>query len=266
MRFGAALACCALILLAADVDGLRLPRGHVSRGWRGSGAGSFPRRSGDLNARTGGGGDDEGGNGDDNEDGGGGIGGMLDRLKKNPEFVEDVKTYTASVAIALAIRTLIVEPRYIPSLSMYPTLDIGDQLAVEKVSKLVREYQRGDIVVFRPPERYREIVTSNPAYATRRNAANEDLIKRIIAVEGDVVEVKRGGKVLLNGEELREPFIEESPEYTFDPVTVPKGMVLVLGDNRNRSMDSHIWGFLPVENIIGRAVATYWPPTRVSGL
>ena len=66
----------------------------------------------------------------------------------------------------------------------------------------------------------------------------------------------------MNGVLQVEPYINEDPEYVLPPTTVPAGMVLVLGDNRNRSFDSHIWGLLPQENIIGRAVLKYWPPWR----
>ena len=81
-------------------------------------------------------------------------------------------------------------------------------------------------------------------------------------VQGDKVEVM-GGKLFVNGIEQVEPFTAEDAEYEFGPVIVPPGDVLVLGDNRNHSLDGHIWGFLPAENVIGRAVFVYWPPWRV---
>jgi type IV secretory pathway protease TraF len=80
--------------------------------------------------------------------------------------------------------------------------------------------------------------------------------------QGDRVEIM-GGKLFVNGEPQDEPFTAENAEYEFGPVVVPKGDVLVLGDNRNHSLDGHIWGFLPAENVIGRAVFVYWPPWRV---
>jgi signal peptidase I len=80
--------------------------------------------------------------------------------------------------------------------------------------------------------------------------------------QGDKVEVKNG-KLYINNEMQDEPFVAEDAEYTFGPVTVPPGKVLVLGDNRNHSLDGHIWGFLPKENVIGRAVFIYWPPWRL---
>ena len=76
------------------------------------------------------------------------------------------------------------------------------------------------------------------------------------------MEVKTGGTLYVNGVAQAEPFAFEKAFYDFGPVTVPDGAVLVLGDNRNHSRDGHIWGFLPTENIIGRAVLNYWPVWR----
>jgi len=188
---------------------------------------------------------------------------FLDTLRawiKSDEGREDVQTYTLSLAIALILRLTIIEPRYIPSLSMYPTFDVGDQLAVEKVTKRIRPFHRNQVIVFNPPDSFREIMANN--YGGSNKKSKEALIKRIVAVEGDEVKV-RGGKLYINGAKQDEPFTAEDAAYEFGPVTVPAGDVLVLGDNRNHSLDGHIWGFLPKENVIGRAVFIYWPPWRV---
>lgn len=74
----------------------------------------------------------------------------------------------------------------------------------------------------------------------------------------------RNGELYVNGEQVDEPFIAERPEYTMPRFTVPEGCVFVLGDNRNHSFDSHYWGPLPEENIIGKAVLKYWPPWRLA--
>ncbi|CAM9484167.1 unnamed protein product [Discosporangium mesarthrocarpum] len=169
---------------------------------------------------------------------------------------EDLKTYAVSLALALTMRTFVLEPRYIPSLSMYPTFEIGDQLAVDKFSKYFRTYQKKDVVVFRPPPAFNE-------YTTR--TGDEALIKRIIAVGGDTVQIK-SGSLYINGEEQFEDYTFEEPEYQWGPDKVPAGMVMVLGDNRNHSLDSHIWGFLPEENVIGRAIFKYWPPWRAGAV
>lgn len=178
---------------------------------------------------------------------------LLNRWKSlEQETRDDIKATSASFIFAILLRLFIVEPRFIPSLSMFPTFDVGDQLLVDKVSnKLKRPYQRRDVVVFHPSETYVELTGNNDA-----------LIKRIVGVSGDTINV-RDGKLFVNGVQQIESYINESPDYNLDDMKVPEGMLLVLGDNRNHSFDSHIWGFLPQENVIGRAVVKYWPLWRL---
>ena len=110
--------------------------------------------------------------------------GFLDGIRqwlRSNEAKEDIKTYTVSLAIALLLRFLIIEPRFIPSLSMYPTFEVGDQLAVEKVTKRIRPFERNAVVVFNPPKTFRTIV--NDRYGGETAKAKEALIKRIVAVE-----------------------------------------------------------------------------------
>ena len=103
--------------------------------------------------------------------------GWLAAITGDEELAEDLRVYGKTLAVCLAIRFLIVEPRFIPSLSMYPGLDVGDQLAVEKVTKLARPrdapYRRNEVVVFNPPQSFKDIVNSR--------ARNEALIKRVVA-------------------------------------------------------------------------------------
>jgi hypothetical protein len=109
---------------------------------------------------------------------------FLDTLRswlRSDEGKDDIKTYTLSLGIALLLRLTIIEPRYIPSLSMYPTFDVGDQLAVEKVTKRIRPFSRNEVVVFNPPDRFREIMVTN--YGGSNKKTKEALIKRIVAVE-----------------------------------------------------------------------------------
>jgi signal peptidase I len=101
--------------------------------------------------------------------------------------------------------------------------------------------QRGDIVVFRFPR--------DPS---------RDFIKRVVAVPGETVEV-RAGVVFVNNKKLTEPYILDSPTYSKEPTVVPPGEYFVLGDNRNNSSDSHVWGPVPVTEIVGKAWVTYWP-------
>jgi len=186
------------------------------------------------------------------------FGNMMEKWNQDPEFQEDVKTFFTSLTVALAIRFTLVEPRFIPSLSMYPNFDVGDQLTVDKISKNWRTYQRRDVVVFNPPPAFYQF--------TGTDRAGEALIKRIVALAGDTVEIKKGGTLFVNGEAQEEAFTNEAAAYKFGPVKVPEGCVLVLGDNRNQSLDGHIWGFLPVENIIGRATLKFWPPWHVGSV
>mmetsp|Transcript_46237 Transcript_46237/g.86291 ORF Transcript_46237/g.86291 Transcript_46237/m.86291 type:complete len:336 (+) Transcript_46237:10-1017(+) len=187
-----------------------------------------------------------------------GIQALIQKLKEDPEFQEDVKTFFSSLTVALLIRGFLVEPRFIPSLSMYPNFDIGDQLTVDKISKRWRDYQRRDVVVFNPPPAFSQAVGGD--------RSGDALIKRIVALAGDTVEVKNGGTLYINGEPQDEPFTNEAARYEFGPVTVPEGCVFVLGDNRNQSLDGHVWGFLPVQNIIGRATLKFWPPWHIGSI
>lgn len=103
------------------------------------------------------------------------------RWMRSEEGRGDVQTYFVSLAIALLLRFTIVEPRYIPSLSMYPTFEVGDQLAVEKVTKRIKPFYRSEVVVFNPPQTFRDIMTEN--YGQSQARSREALIKRIVAIE-----------------------------------------------------------------------------------
>ncbi len=172
--------------------------------------------------------------------------------EENP-VIEIVKTLATAFILAIGIRTLVAEARYIPSSSMEPTLEINDRLIIEKISYRFKTPQRGDVVVFSPTDKLKE------------QNFKDAFIKRVIGLPGETVEV-RGEKVYVNGKALREKYIEEAPEYTYGPVTVPQGQYLVLGDNRNNSYDSHYWGFVPRKNLIGRAIVRFWPINRLGSL
>jgi signal peptidase I len=159
---------------------------------------------------------------------------------------ETIRIFVVALAIALFLRTFIVEPRFIPSGSMEPTLQVGDRILVDKISQQWQEPKRGDILVFYPPK--------SPAIEDNTKA----YIKRLIGIEGDRIAVKNG-KVYRNDEPLDEPYIAEAPKYTMRQVIVPKGHYWMMGDNRNHSNDSHIWGFLPKENAIGKATIIFFP-------
>jgi len=171
------------------------------------------------------------------------------RLSKSQR--ENLQILAIALTLAIVIRFFIAEPRYIPSDSMVPTLEIGDRLVVEKVTYRLHPPRAGDIVVFDPPPLLQEF-----GYAP-----DKAFIKRIIGQPGDVIEVQKG-RVYLNGQPLAETYIAESPAYEMLPVQVPESQYFVMGDNRNNSNDSHVWGFLPQQNIIGRAVFRFFPIDR----
>ena len=161
--------------------------------------------------------------------------------------------------VALLLRWLVVEPRWIPSGSMLPTLQLQDRILVEKVRPhLGRNFKPGTVVVFHPPAQLVE-AGYDPSSA---------LIKRVMAGPGDRVEIL-GGRLLRNGIPVDPDWGAEPMDYQFGPVVVPPGHLLVLGDNRNASLDSHVWGPLPRQEVIGTAFWRYWPlqrfgPIRIS--
>jgi signal peptidase I len=160
------------------------------------------------------------------------------------------------LCVALLLRWLVIEPRWIPSGSMLPTLELQDRILVEKVRpKLDRPLPNGTIVVFHAPA-----VLVEAGYDPK--AA---LIKRVVGQPGDDIEV-RDGQLLRNGDPVLEPWRSEAMDYSFGPITVPEGELLVLGDNRNASLDSHVWGPLPRKEVIGTALFRYWPLRRVGAI
>ena len=165
---------------------------------------------------------------------------------------ENLQVVAIALVLVFIIRSFIAEPRYIPSDSMYPTLHVGDRVVVEKLSHYFRPIQRGDILVFSPPS-----LLQKQGYT-----ANQAFIKRAIATPGEKVEI-HDGLVYINDTPLTEDYIAEIPHYRLLPARVPDDTLFMMGDNRNNSNDSHIWGFLPENNEIGRAVFRFWPPDRI---
>jgi signal peptidase I len=171
------------------------------------------------------------------------------KTTENP-WVEGLKTIGLSAILAFGIRTFVAEARYIPSGSMEPTLQVNDRLIVDKLGYHFKDPQRGDIVVFSPTD------------TLEKQNFHDAFIKRVIGLPGETVEVK-SGRVYVNDRPLSEKYIKEIPDYHWGPQKVPQGSYLVLGDNRNNSYDSHYWGFVPRDKIIGRAVVRFWPVGRV---
>ena len=178
------------------------------------------------------------------------------------KLYELVETVVIIVFIVLFIQSFGVQAFKIPSGSMLPTLQIGDHLLVNRFiyglrlpfsGKLlvpIAEPKRGDVIVFRFPK--------DPS---------TDYIKRVVGLPGDTVEV-RDKTVYINGEKAADPHahftdgmipdITRGPRDEFGPARVPKGHLFVMGDNRDNSYDSRFWGFVPEENVLGKAFILYW--------
>jgi signal peptidase I len=165
---------------------------------------------------------------------------------------ENLQIIGIALALALLIRAFVAEPRYIPSDSMIPTLEVGDRLVVEKISYRFHPPAMGDIVVFDPPQQLQ----------IQGYAKDQAFIKRVIGTSGQIIEVKNG-KVYRNYTPLTEGYIAEPPDYQMEAVRVPDHYLFVMGDNRNNSNDSHVWGFLPEQNVIGHACFRFWPMSRI---
>jgi signal peptidase I len=159
-------------------------------------------------------------------------------------FKEVFETLLIAVFLILVIEGLSDRVK-IEGSSMLPSLHQNDRVIVSKVSYRSKEIQRGDILVFDYP--------NNP---------EEEYIKRVIAISGDTISI-RDGKLILNGEVLLEPYIENYILGKFEEITVPENTVFVLGDNRNHSSDSRFWGPLPIDYVVGKAVFVYWPFSEI---
>ena len=160
------------------------------------------------------------------------------------------------VLLALLLRWAVLEPRWIPSGSMLPALQLQDRVLVEKLrARLHRPIPIGTVVVFHPPA----------ALLAAGYDPKAALIKRVVAQAGDAVEV-RDGVLWRNGSKAAIDWSAEPMDYQLEPLTVPPDHLLVLGDNRNASLDSHLWGPLPQRALIGTAVLRYWPLNRFGWL
>lgn len=172
---------------------------------------------------------------------------------------ENLQILAIALSLALLIRIFVAEPRYIPSDSMLPTLQVGDRLIVEKISYRFHPPALGDIIVFEPPSQLQTQLQ------LEGYAKDQAFIKRVIGESKQLVSVKNG-KVYINQKPLEENYLADPPDYNWGPKQVPENELFVMGDNRNNSRDSHIWGFLPKQNVIGRAFFRFWPLNRIGFL
>lgn len=188
-----------------------------------------------------------------------------------------------ALVLALLIKTFLVQAFSIPSDSMMNTLQRGDRVLVDKLTPWFgSEPERGEVVVFHDPGGWLEGEPTPEPNVLQEflsfiglmpSAEEKDLIKRVIAVGGDTVSCKEGGKVILNGKALDEtsyiyPGSSPCGDKPFGPLTVPKGSIWVMGDNRQNSLDSRYHqnlaggGTVPNDQVVGRAVFVAWPVTR----
>jgi signal peptidase I len=181
-----------------------------------------------------------------------------------------------ALVVALVIKTFLVQAFFIPSSSMEPTLVPGDRVLVNKLAYRFGDLHRGDVVVFQNP---------NEAALPDRNGVealfhwlgeglglqhpeDEDLIKRVIGLPGDTIAI-RDHTVVVNEDPIAEPYLTKEALGSmsdYGPVTVPRGELFVLGDNRGNSSDSRVIGFVPEGNVVGRAFVIIWPPGDAGGL
>ena len=173
------------------------------------------------------------------------------------QFLREIlETVGLAVILFLVINFFSARVRVLGS-SMVPTLNNGEYVLIGRLAYKLGDYQRGDIIVFRPPM-YPDIPLWQRLFGLPNFGDQyEDYIKRIIGLPGETVRIANG-TVFINDVALSESYIAAAPIY-YGEWTVPEGQLFVLGDNRNNSADSHAWGFLPEENILGKALVVYWP-------
>ncbi|MEU2431211.1 signal peptidase I [Streptomyces sp. NPDC007861] len=255
-------------------------------GGPGGPAGRADRGPGDHDVPAGGASGGGAGHGDEAADGDGPDGGSESR--KHRSFWKELPLLIGiALILALLIKTFLVQAFSIPSDSMMNTLQRGDRVLVDKLTPWFgSEPERGEVVVFHDPGGWLESAQTPEPNALQQflsfiglmpSAEEKDLIKRVIAVGGDTVECKEGGKVKVNGKELDEssyihPGSTPCDDEPFGPITVPEGRIWVMGDNRQNSLDSRYHQELPgngtvsVDDVVGRAVVVAWPLGRWSTL
>jgi len=200
-------------------------------------------------------------------------------------FAEQVGVVAAALFFAFVIQAFAVKPYVIPSGSMLPTLQVGQRVLVDRFSHRIGGAPKlGEVTVFMPPPGASlsggqcAIAGEGPSYdagpllhrscsQALPGAGPKPFVKRVVGLPGDTIAV-RGGHVVRNGVRAAEPFAAPcggGPECNLDPIVVPAGHYFLMGDNRGDSDDSRYWGPVARGQIIGHAVATYWPPSRIGG-
>ena len=181
-----------------------------------------------------------------------------------------------ALLLTMLVKGFLVQAFYIPSRSMEPTLDVGDRVVVNRLAYRLGQPQHGQVVVFLRPTRGAAEADGGGALALLRRAVaaglggtppgSEDLIKRVVGLPGDVVQ-GRDGRLWRNGEQVDEPYLPpQTFTSDFGPVRIRPGYYWMMGDNREDSADSRVFGQVPASALVGRAVLTVWPPPHVGGL
>jgi signal peptidase I len=178
-----------------------------------------------------------------------------------------------ALVVAVLIKTFLVQAFFIPSASMRDTLLEGDRVMVNKLAFRFGEPHHGDVIVFDSPleehhvgENLLQAAVRNVAEALGLSTPDSALIKRVIALGGDTLEI-RDNTIFINGGALDEPYLTRAVRMAdFGPIEIPANHVFVMGDNRNQSEDSRFFGPIHESSIIGRAFVRVWPPSRWGGL
>jgi signal peptidase I len=185
----------------------------------------------------------------------------------------------SALILAILIKSFLVQAFFIPSGSMEPTLRPGDRILVCRICALFSDVSHGDVVVFSDPDpaphEDRGVIGGFLHWLGEgigvARPEDDDFIKRVVALEGDTWEIRRG-RLFVNGARVREPYLSaERDTRNFGPETVPDGMLFVLGDNRLHSGDSRFpppggLGYVPKDKVIGEAFVIAWPLDRIGGV
>jgi signal peptidase I len=217
-------------------------------------------------------------------------GAKSDPKKSKGLLRETIELILSTLVLLIVIRGTLAEARYIPSGSMEPTLQVNDRLLVEKISGwMMRPVERGDILVFYPPpiELGGKDISYSPLHVLGRLTGlpcfpmDTAYIKRVVGLPGEQIRVERGVGVFVDDQFLPEPYLKERPNYELrvlgdiggrnaagqfikpygdssEPILVPPGKLLMMGDNRNNSEDGHVFGFVDQKRVIGKSCLVFW--------
>ncbi len=195
--------------------------------------------------------------------------------KRIKAWIELPLLVLAAIVVTLAVKALLAQAFYIPSGSMEPQLHVNDRVVVSRTAYRLHDPNRGDIVVFPSPIAEPEhhglvdgVVDDVLDALAVGDRGDDELIKRVIGLPGEEVEA-RDGEVLIDGRVLQEPYLPAGVRTEdFGPVKVPDGRVFVMGDNRGNSHDSRFSdiGTIDIDDLVGRAIARVWPPSRTAFL